>query len=223
MLVHGPSSQIRPYGCTVQPPVTPARSVACDDATLYSVLSRTPEHEAPCARPASAVGRRHRHQNQVPAFGTGHVLSASSDPVDDVGVTRRLGAGARRHAQQLGHASPKRPIARRAAATARPSSKVESSEFSDVGSGSRGTRRTPGSAAIAPWCRARNCLGVSAQTVFATSENLKSRESPSLGALLKPYVGNTIELFGTHSRPLDSVNTVFRRRAQRAAPIFTAA
>jgi len=155
--------RIGSYRCRGQITVTPARSVACDDATLYSVSSRTPEHEAPCARPASAVGRRHRHQNQGPAFGTGHVLSASSDPFDDVGVTRRLGAGARRHAQQLGHASPKQPIARRAAATAPPSSKVESSEFSDVGSGSRGTRRTPGTAAIAQWGRVRNCLAISAK------------------------------------------------------------
>jgi len=147
------------------------------------VSSRTPEHEAPCARPASAVGRRHRHQNQGPAFGTGHVLSASSDPVDDVGVTRRLGAGARRHAQQLGHASPKRPIARRAAATARPSSKVESSEFSDVGSGSRGTRRTPGTAAIAPWGRAQERLGISAQTLLAPPVKIRNFASRWLSPL----------------------------------------
>ena len=159
--------RIGSYRCSGQLTVSPARSVACDDATFYSVSSRTPEHEAPCARPASAVGRRHRHQNQGPAFGTGHVLSASSNPVDDVGVTRRLSAGARRHAQQLGHASPKRPIAHRAAATARPSSKVESSEFSDVGSGSRGTRRTPGTAAIAPWGRAQECVVISDQTLLA--------------------------------------------------------
>jgi len=36
-------------------------------------------------------------------------------------------------------------------------------------------------------------------------------------------VGNRATIVGIHSRPLDSVNTVFRRRAQRAAPIFTAA
>jgi len=110
----------------------------------------------------SADGRRHRYRNRGASFGSGDVVRASSDRVDHKCVIRRLGAGARRHAQQLGHASPKRPIARRAAATARPSSKVESSEFSDVGSGSRGTRRTPGTAARAPWGRVKNCVVISA-------------------------------------------------------------
>jgi len=149
--------------------VTPARSVACDDETLYSVSSRTTEHEAPGARAASASAGGTATRTDGAAFGTGDVLRARSDRVDDVAVIWRLGAGARRHAQQLGHATSKRPTARRAAATARPSSRVESSEFSGLGSGSRGTRRTSGTAAIAPWGRVRNCLAIS------TKRNLRGK------------------------------------------------
>jgi len=103
--------------------------------------------QAPCARPVSAVGRRHCHQNRGAAFGTGDVLRFRSDRVDDIGVIRRLGAGVRRHAQQLGHAILKRLIARWAGATAHPVALVERLAERGVVSGSQGTRRTPWTAA----------------------------------------------------------------------------
>jgi len=137
---------------------------------LLRVVSHTAEHEAPCSQPACTDGRRHRHQNRGVSFDPGDLLRARSDRVDDIGDIRRLGAGARRHDQQLNHETPKRPTARRAAATARSSSRVESSEFSGVGSGSQGTRRTPWNAARATWRRMQNVWPIWANVFGATTE-----------------------------------------------------
>jgi len=105
-----PSSHRLQLDRTAAPRGQPWLQHAAWRATRRPCTHRRPckrRSQAPCARPAYAVGRWHRHQNRGAAFGTGDVLRASSDQVDDVGAIWQLGAGARRHAQQLGHATPK--------------------------------------------------------------------------------------------------------------------
>ena len=59
-------------------------------------------------------------RTEGPPSVRGDVVRASSDRVDDIGVIRGLGAGARRHARQLGQRERKIETSRRTPATAPP-------------------------------------------------------------------------------------------------------
>jgi len=104
--------------------------------------SQFPVHE--CEAAARESGANHQ-QNRGASFGSGDVVRASSDQVDDIGIIRRLGAGARRHARQLGQRERKIETSRRTPATARPSSRVKSKlDSGSVGDGHEARVDSPG-------------------------------------------------------------------------------